>query len=522
MNKKEPEEEPRIKSVNKTPKESKNHPSKKDDKAILNTILETISDSKTHGVSNIIKVENKVLKFIWIVCFITSTFYCAYELVIAILAYLSYGVVLSTSPVYEAPTQFPAVDICNLVPYDSLSASEDINFIFKSNNITNTKFTNAKNYTDTVSDLIKAYYAKLALNGSSHSFKKGYNLEDILISCFYEGTACNISDFFYYSDYNYGNCFSFNLGKTNRAGYNSTQTLHSTLASSFPGVKNGLQLELYVGDAQNQNFSYRNGIKITVHNKSIISFPIEMGLNIPTGFQTDLIVKRTFINHLNAPYSNCLTDPVDYKQNNILQIMMKNYTTATTVYQQSFCLKVCKQRYTISECGCYDLSFPMLNSSNMRGCFEFEEIKCIYKTNLKFINNDQDTYCYSQCPLECNELLFDFQATYSNYPTKWYADMLIVDSNFLQLINRVAPNRTLSYDYLKQNTLLLNVFYDKMQYLSSIESPAITIDMLVAIIGGNMGLFLGISVLSFIELVELVFVTVHCCIKKNENKISIK
>ena len=61
-----------------------------------------------------------------------------------------------------------------------------------------------------------------------------------------------------------------------------------------------------------------------------------------------------------------------------------------------------------------------------------------------------------------------------------------------------------------------------MQYLSSIESPAITIDVLVAIIGGNMGLFLGISVLSFIELVELAFVTVHCCIKKNENKISTK
>lgn len=47
--------------------------------------------------------------------------------------------------------------------------------------------------------------------------------------------------------------------------------------------------------------------------------------------------------------------------------------------------------------------------------------------------------------------------------------------------------------------LLINVYYGEMYYTLVDETPAITIDLLVAIIGGNLALFVGMSILSIIE-----------------------
>ena len=40
-----------------------------------------------------------------------------------------------------------------------------------------------------------------------------------------------------------------------------------------------------------------------------------------TRMQTDIIISRTFVNHVGQPYSNCLSDPVDYTQNSVLQTL---------------------------------------------------------------------------------------------------------------------------------------------------------------------------------------------------------
>ena len=77
-------------------------------------------------------------------------------------------------------------------------------------------------------------------------------------------------------------------------------------------------------------------------------------------------------------------------------------------------------------------------------------------------------------------------------------------------------------DYLKGNKRLLtdfrtpfnsanavnsvvkvNIFYDSMSYELSTESPKMNIVNALASIGGNLGLFLGVSVFSLCELVEV-------------------
>lgn len=55
-----------------------------------------------------------------------------------------------------------------------------------------------------------------------------------------------------------------------------------------------------------------------------------------------------------------------------------------------------------------------------------------------------------------------------------------------------------------QSTVLaVNVFYISSSYMKISENPSILIYDLLPNIGGTMGLFVGISVLSFVEFVEI-------------------
>ena len=60
-------------------------------------------------------------------------------------------------------------------------------------------------------------------------------METMLISCYFNGEKCNLSDFYYFHSFEYGNCYTFN--------YN----LSSIRYTSKYGPSSGLSMELFVG-----------------------------------------------------------------------------------------------------------------------------------------------------------------------------------------------------------------------------------------------------------------------------------
>lgn len=77
-------------------------------------------------------------------------------------------------------------------------------------------------------------------------------------------------------------------------------------------------------------------------------------------------------------------------------------------------------------------------------------------------------------------------------------------------------NDTVSLD---QNTVLaVNVFYSSSSYMKITEQPAITIYDLLPNVGGTMGLFVGISALSFVEIVEILIEMITFLVKKLTNR----
>jgi len=119
------------------------------------------------------------------------------------------------------------------------------------------------------------------------------------------------------------------------------------------------------------------------------------------------------------------------------------------------------------------------------------------------------------CPLECTEIITDILPFYSNYPTQWYANQLLNNSAFLAMVANTALNGTTpDTSFLQANTLQLNVYYDTMGYNAIQESAAVTVDVLIAQFGGNVGLFLGMTFLSLIEIFEVIFYMIYFNLKK--------
>ena len=68
------------------------------------------------------------------------------------------------------------------------------------------------------------------------------------------------------------------------------------------------------------------------------------------------------------------------------------------------------------------------------------------------------------------------------------------------------------------NLVKFNVYYDTLSYTVLTESINMDIVALLSSIGGSLGLLLGLSLLSFIEVLEVVVETMFIYYK-NENKI---
>ena len=79
-------------------------------------------------------------------------------------------------------------------------------------------------------------------------------------------------------------------------------------------------------------------------------------------------------------------------------------------------------------------------------------------------------------------------------------------------IDFIKANKNLSSDFVtkpinsetvSKSIVSLNIFYESLSYTLSTESPQMDSISLLANIGGHLGLFLGVSVFSLCEIVEV-------------------
>ena len=78
----------------------------------------------------------------------------------------------------------------------------------------------------------------------------------------------------------------------------------------------------------------------------------------------------------------------------------------------------------------------------------------------------------------------------------------------------------MTYENLQQSLLHLQIKYNSnIEYTTISEQEALTIIDMIANVGGTLGLFIGISLLSFLEMIEIIIKIGSILVKNKVKKI---
>ena len=110
-------------------------------------------------------------------------------------------------------------------------------------------------------------------------------------------------------------------------------------------------------------------------------------------------------------------------------------------------------------------------------------------------SNEYDNNCSQSCPLECNSYHFKYEQSSLSFPSDFYTNHL--QKNILK--------STRSISEVKDSVAKVKIYYETLNYKLISEGEAITFTNLLSSVGGVLGLFLGMSWLSFIEIFEIIY-----------------
>lgn len=232
-----------------------------------------------------------------------------------------------------------------------------------------------------------------------------------------------------------------------------------------------------------------------------------------TGTETTFVVSRNFVNKLPYPYSECRLDlrtsTIDSVDSDLYRAF---YARNQTVYRQLYCYRYAYRINTYLKCDCLVELRDVPGVTNV--CNSAEDLDCDSESWHEFLNHEFYGKFDEICHLECNTAYFDYDMT-MKFPTDTHVRSLI--RNHPYLIRTLQMNENVAIEDVKDRVVRVNVYYRDIGYSELEEIATFTYTDLIGTTGGLLGLFLGVSLINFVEIIEVI---VEVCILKVKLKSS--
>lgn len=111
------------------------------------------------------------------------------------------------------------------------------------------------------------------------------------------------------------------------------------------------------------------------------------------------------------------------------------------------------------------------------------------------------SYCNNECPQECDSEEFSFTLSTSKFPTDIYQNIVLDKLSKSPLLNFSKVN-------IEKDVALVKIYFDELKYTLIDQIPKMDTESLISSIGGSLGLFMGLSICSFMELLELLWIVI--------------
>uniref|UniRef100_A0A183CJD3 Degenerin-like protein unc-105 n=1 Tax=Globodera pallida TaxID=36090 RepID=A0A183CJD3_GLOPA len=282
--------------------------------------------------------------------------------------------------------------------------------------------------------------------------KMSQQKDELILKCSFNQYDCDIKkDFKLFYDPTFGNCYTFNWNR------DAHVTAHRA------GANYGLRVMLYANVSEYLPTSEAVGFRITVHDKWIVPFADAFGYNAPTGFIEGGEKSETYI--------------------------YKGYS-----YSIEGCHRSCTQNEVIRICGCADPLYPV--PDNAYSCKVSDPVArdCIKNTS-RMLGDLIATGALKNCKCHqpCRETAYEVTYSAARWP-----------SGTTKLMECESSDNLCMEKY-RTNAAMVQVFYEELNYETLSESVAYSLTSLFADLGGLTGLWIGISLVSILEVFQLIW-----------------
>ncbi|XP_061306206.1 amiloride-sensitive sodium channel subunit delta [Pezoporus flaviventris] len=302
-------------------------------------------------------------------------------------------------------------------------------------------------------------------------------IEDMVYSCQYDGEPCRPSDYVHFHHPVFGSCYTFNSKGTD-----------SFWTATKPGIPYGLSLILRAEQKDHiPLLSTVAGVKVMIHNHNQTPFLEHEGFDIRPGIATTIGIQQDEVNRLGGNYGKCTTNGNDVD----VKLLYNNS------YTLQACLHSCFQHIMVRKCGCGYYYYPLPPGAEY--CDYNKQPAwghCFYQLYNRLRNHHLN--CFEQCPKPCRESLYKVSAGTAKWPSAksqdWVRQALRHQNGYNSTSNR-------------KDIAKVTIFYQQLNYQSVNESPLLTENLLLSSMGSQWSLWFGSSVLSVVEMFELLIDT---------------
>ena len=137
-------------------------------------------------------------------------------------------------------------------------------------------------------------------------------------------------------------------------------------------------------------------------------------------------------------------------------------------------------------------------------CLTQSQRECAFNSSQNPMSSSRGGSCLAKCPLECFQSTLSSSLNYFYYPTFSDTDNVRFYSSQSFINNHLNQTDFELQIQLYVNLMSIQIYYEDLSYLVIEEKAKTSAEDLLGKLGGHLHLFLGMSLLSFVEVVELI------------------
>jgi len=230
------------------------------------------------------------------------------------------------------------------------------------------------------------------------------------------------------------------------------------------------------------------------------------GFILAPGFNHEIVIRRTFTSKLGHPFNNCIKNvtSLDSYDSDLYKYILTN---TNYHYTQKDCFDYCmgtelNKHFNITNKTDHWLNLYKtfaFNQFDKKIQFETYSFDKFWDFYSGFIKDEIQNVCTPLCPLECDSIKYDTSISFTKFSNNEFEFLFDLNGSI-------------------DNLIWIDIYYGNLEYTSITQLPKMNPFDLISNIGSNLMLFIGISFISFAEIIEILGEIVIILFEKRQKR----